>query len=100
MLARQALAPQVQQWPRTPSNGDLAGLTELPDGHPLRERIPSTRDSCTGTRCAEYARAPWYRPAGAARRQAELVVVNHHLLLANLALKEEGTATSCRAPMP
>ena len=75
--------------PKSRVEGDLAELPELPDGHPLRERITSTRDSCTGTRCAEYARCHVF----AARRraaEAEIVVVNHHLLLADLALKEEG----------
>jgi ATP-dependent DNA helicase DinG len=86
---RQALAAQVQRWAEGTSEGDLAELPDLPDGHPLRERITSTRDNCTGARCAEYARCHVF----AARRraaQAELVVVNHHLLLADLALKEEG----------
>jgi len=86
---KEPLAAQVQRWAQATSEGDLAELPELPDGHPLRERITSTRDSCTGARCAEYARCHVF----AARRraaQAELVVVNHHLLLADLALKEEG----------
>lgn len=86
---KEPLAARVQRWAESTSEGDLAELPELPDGHPLRERITSTRDSCTGARCAEYARCHVF----AARRraaQAELVVVNHHLLLADLALKEEG----------
>jgi ATP-dependent DNA helicase DinG len=69
--------------------GDLAELVELSDGHPLRERITSTRDSCTANRCADFARCHVF----AARRRAndaDIVVVNHHLLLADLALKEEG----------
>ncbi len=84
-----ALAARVQRWAETTTEGDLAELPELSDGHALRERITSTRDSCTGARCAEYARCHVF----AARRRAadaELVVVNHHLLLADLALKEEG----------
>jgi ATP-dependent DNA helicase DinG len=86
---REAMAARVQRWAEGTSEGDLAELPELPDGHPLRERITSTRDSCTGTRCAEYSRCHVF----AARKraaEAELVVVNHHLLLADLALKEEG----------
>jgi ATP-dependent DNA helicase DinG len=86
---REAMAVAVQRWAESTSEGDLAELPELPDGHPLRERITSTRDSCTGTRCAEYSRCHVF----AARKraaEAELVVVNHHLLLADLALKEEG----------
>lgn len=84
-----ALAARVGTWAESSIDGDLAGLPELADGHPLRERITSTRDNCTGSRCAEFARCHVF----AARRraaEADLVVVNHHLLLADLALKEEG----------
>ena len=87
--AQATLAARIARWAQSTDEGDLAELTELPDGHPLRERITSTRDSCTGNRCAEFARCHVF----AARRranEADLVVVNHHLLLADLALKEEG----------
>jgi len=83
------LAARVAGWAQATVQGDLAELAELPDGHPLRERITSTRDSCVGARCAEFSRCHVF----AARRRAndaDVVVVNHHLLLADLALKEEG----------
>ncbi len=79
----------VARWAQVTAEGDLAEVPELPDGHPLRERITSTRESCTAGRCAEFSRCHVF----AARRragEADLVVVNHHLLLADLALKEEG----------
>jgi ATP-dependent DNA helicase DinG len=83
------LTTQVARWAEATRDGDLAELPELPDGHPLRERLTSTRDSCTGSRCAQFGRCHVF----AARRraaEADIVVVNHHLLLADLALKEEG----------
>jgi ATP-dependent DNA helicase DinG len=84
-----ALRENIARWALSTDEGDLAELTALPDNHPLRERMTSTRDNCTGNRCAEYARCHVF----AARRranEADLVIVNHHLLLADLALKEEG----------
>ena len=83
------LAAAVARWAQVTAEGDLAEVPELPDGHPLRERITSTRENCTAGRCAEFSRCHVF----AARRraaEADLVVVNHHLLLADLALKEEG----------
>jgi ATP-dependent DNA helicase DinG len=84
-----SLPQSISAWAQRTVDGDLAELSELPDGHPLRDRITSTRDSCSGSRCAEFSRCHVF----AARRranEADLVVVNHHLLLADLALKEEG----------
>jgi ATP-dependent DNA helicase DinG len=86
---RAALEAQVLAWATVTQDGDLAELPQLSDADPLRERITSTRDNCSGTRCANYARCHVF----AARRraaEAEIVVVNHHLLLADLALKEDG----------
>jgi ATP-dependent DNA helicase DinG len=87
--ADRGMAGRLAAWAQSTSEGDIAELTELADGHPLRERITSTRDSCIGNRCADFARCHVF----AARRRAndaDIVVVNHHLLLADLALKEEG----------
>lgn len=83
------LGAVVARWAQVTAEGDLAEVPELPDGHPLRERITSTRENCTAGRCSEFSRCHVF----AARRraaEADLVVVNHHLLLADLALKEEG----------
>ena len=59
------------------------------ESHPLRTQITSTREACTGVRCAEFSRCHVFAARRAAL-EADLVVVNHHLLLADLALKEDG----------
>ncbi len=61
----------------------------LSDSHALWPQITSTRDNCLGQRCEEFSRCH----VVAARRlaqEADVVIVNHHLLLADLALKEDG----------
>jgi ATP-dependent DNA helicase DinG len=55
----------------------------------MRAQLTSTREACTGTKCAEFSRCHVFAARRAAL-QADLVVVNHHLLLADLALKEDG----------
>ncbi|MEY4760266.1 MAG: hypothetical protein RLZZ200_122 [Pseudomonadota bacterium] len=83
------LLARLRDWSDVTRSGDLAEVPELSDGHPLRARVTSTRDSCTGPRCAEFSRCHVFAARRAAS-EADLVIVNHHLLLADLALKEEG----------
>ncbi len=83
------MAARIERWAAVTATGDLAEVPGLTDGHPLWPQVTSTRDNCLGQRCSEYARCHLV----AARREAQeadLVIVNHHLLLADLALKEDG----------
>ena len=80
---------RISRWSFATRTGDLAEVPGLSDSHPLWPQVTSTRDNCLGVRCGEFARCH----VAAARRvaqEADVVVVNHHLLLADLALKEDG----------
>jgi len=84
-----ALLARIGRWARVTRSGDLAEVPGLSDTHPLWSMVTATRDNCLGSRCGEIARCH----VAAARRQAQeadVVIVNHHLLLADLALKEDG----------
>jgi len=86
---RDRMLARVQRWAGVTKSGDLAEVTDLGDGHPLWPQVTSTRENCLGNRCAEIGRCHVVE----ARRkaiEADIVIVNHHLLLADLALKEEG----------
>jgi len=83
MLAR------IERWSRTTRTGDLAEVRGLSDSHPVWSQVTSTRENCLGVRCPDLSRCH----VAVARREAldaDIVVVNHHLLLADLALKEDG----------
>jgi ATP-dependent DNA helicase DinG len=84
-----ALLGRIRDWSAGTRSGDLAELPEFADTHPLRADITSTRDNCSGTRCSEIGRCHVFEARRAAM-EADIVVVNHHLLLADMALKEEG----------
>jgi len=83
------LIGRLRDWALATRTGDLAEIPELADAHPLRPQITSTRENCTGLRCAEFSRCHVV-DARRAAVEADIVVVNHHLLLADLALKEDG----------
>jgi ATP-dependent DNA helicase DinG len=80
---------RVERWAGTTRTGDLAEVPDLGDAHPLWPQITSTRDNCLGARCADIGKCHVVE----ARRkavEADIVIVNHHLLMADLALKEDG----------
>jgi len=80
---------RVTRWAATTKSGDLSELTDLPEQSAAWPMITSTRENCLGQECPQFSRCHVFE----ARRQAqgaEIVVVNHHLLLADLALKDEG----------
>jgi ATP-dependent DNA helicase DinG len=80
---------RISRWSHTTRTGDLAEVPGLSDAHGIWPQVTSTRDNCLGARCGEFSRCH----VAIARRmaqEADVVVVNHHLLLADLALKEDG----------
>ena len=87
--AARAMLARIRRWARTTRRGDLAEVRGLSDSHPVWAQVTSTRESCLGMRCPEISRCH----VALARREAfdaDIVIVNHHLLLADLALKEDG----------
>jgi ATP-dependent DNA helicase DinG len=86
---RDPVLAELDQWSRRTRTGDLAEVAALTDSHPLWPRITSTRENCLGMRCAEYAKCHVVEARKRAN-EADVVIVNHHLLLADLALKEDG----------
>ena len=79
----------VQEWRHRTSSGDRAELTEVPEDSAVWPLVTSTADNCLGQRCPVYQKCHVVRARRAAQ-DADLVVVNHHLLLADLAMKESG----------
>lgn len=79
----------VSQWRHRTESGDRAELIEVPEDSPVWPLVTSTADNCLGQKCPLYKECHVVRARRAAQ-EADLVVVNHHLLLADLAMKEEG----------
>ncbi|MEM9181540.1 MAG: ATP-dependent DNA helicase [Pseudomonadota bacterium] len=83
------LLDKTRGWAQQTDDGDLVGATFLPDNSPLRPQVSSTVDNCLGGECPNYGDC-WVIRARRQAQEADLVVVNHHLLFADLALKQEG----------
>lgn len=85
LLREHALA-QVEDWRGRTESGDIAELAALPEDDPLWPDIVSSSDTRVGPGCAHFEECFVTRM----RRNAEaarIVVVNHHLFFADLALR-------------
>lgn len=82
---------KIEQWSQSTRTGDLAELPGLDERSPLIPLVTSTRENCLGAQC------PQFKPChvNVARREAlaaDIVVINHHLFFADLAVRESGMA--------
>jgi len=82
---------RVQQWARGTRSGDLDELPGLDAASPVLPLVTSTRDNCLGAACP-HASACHVNRARAEALAADVVVVNHHLFFADLALRTAGVA--------
>jgi ATP-dependent DNA helicase DinG len=80
---------RVSRWAATTKSGDLSELSDLPEQSSVWPNITSTRENCLGQECPQFSRCHVF-DARRNAQSADIVVVNHHLLLADLALKDEG----------
>ena len=80
---------RVVAWAGRTMRGDLAELADLPEDSPLWPQVTSTAENCLGGECPFWTEC-FVAKARQQAQAADLVVVNHHLLLADLAIKQEG----------
>jgi ATP-dependent DNA helicase DinG len=86
---RASLFSEIQSWAHSGTSGDLTELADFSERDDLRGRITSTADNCLGNRC-QFIDECFVAEARRQAQAADVVIVNHHLLLADLALKEAG----------
>lgn len=80
---------QVYAWSRATEHGEINELSSLSEEAIVWPFVTSTVDNCLGSECPSYSKCHLMK----ARRkavEADVVVVNHHLLFADMALKEQG----------
>ncbi|MBX7197504.1 MAG: ATP-dependent DNA helicase [Sandaracinaceae bacterium] len=86
---RASLLARIEQWARESTSGDRVELEWLRDDDPLWRDVQSGSDTRIGQNCPFYERCFVTKMRDEAQR-ANLVVVNHHLYLADLALRRGG----------
>lgn len=81
----------ISRFMKTTSTGDKSELVRVPESASVWNLVTSSKDTCMGSEC-QYYQDCFVMKARKEAQQADVVVVNHHLFFADLALKETGIA--------
>ena len=81
--------PTIKKWAKETETGDRADIEGLPDDFPTWADLSVGSEACKGSKCSHYDSC-YVTKARKAATEANLIVVNHHLFFADLALKQGG----------
>jgi ATP-dependent DNA helicase DinG len=76
----------IAAWEKTTSTGDRAELAELPEASLLWHKLDARADACIGQKCSEFERC-FITEMRRKAMESDIVIVNHHLFFADLAIK-------------
>ncbi|MFM7484009.1 MAG: ATP-dependent DNA helicase [Burkholderiaceae bacterium] len=82
---------EIGRFIKTTRSGDKSELARVPENATVWQLVTSTRDNCAGAECKHYQEC-FVMKARREAQQADVVVVNHHLFFADVALKDTGVA--------
>ena len=82
---------KIRRFAKTTLTGDRGDCSEVPENSAAWSQATSTRENCLGSSCRHYADC-FVMKARKRASDAEVIVVNHHLFFADLALRDEGAA--------
>ncbi|MBI5085187.1 MAG: ATP-dependent DNA helicase [Acidobacteria bacterium] len=78
----------IREWEKTTEIGDRASIANLPDGCTAWAKLDARGELCSGQRCASYERC-FITLMHQRAMESDIIIVNHHLFFADLAMKEE-----------
>src|SRR5664279_219827 len=78
----------IREWETTTDTGDRASIKDLTEGCTAWPKLDARRETCTGSKCPQFERC-FITQMHVKAMESDLIVVNHHLFFADLAVKEE-----------
>jgi len=78
----------IEQWEKTTEFGDRAEIKTLPESSAAWNKIDARRELCSGQKCPQFDRC-FITLMHQRAAQSDIIIVNHHLFFADLAIKEE-----------
>lgn len=79
----------IRQWSGRTVSGDIAEVRGVPEESPVWSMVTSTVDNCLGSDCPSYSGC-YVMESRKKAQEADLLVINHHIMFADMTLKESG----------
>lgn len=89
---------EILAWAKRTTDGSLSDLA-VPPRPDVWEQVVSEHDNCLRARCPYYSNCFFYTARRAAAK-ADVIVVNHHLLMADLSLRQQTDSYTQNAVLP
>jgi len=80
---------RIKEWGKKTLTGDIAEMSAITEDARVWPLVTSTSDNCLGAECSDWNDC-FVVKARKEAQEADVVVINHHLLLADMAIKDEG----------
>ena len=90
---------QIAAWERETETGDRAELAGLPESSALWHKLDARADACLGTTCPDYKRC-FITEMRRRALESDIIIVNHHLFFADLAVKQEAQGAPDAGVLP
>jgi ATP-dependent DNA helicase DinG len=90
---------QIAEWEKTTETGDRSELSELPESSALWHKLDARSDACLGTTCPDYRRC-FITEMRRRALESDIIIVNHHLFFADLAVKQQASGAPDAGILP
>ena len=79
---------QISEWEQQTETGDRAELSGMPESSALWQKLDARTEACLGTTCPDYRRC-FITEMRRTALESDIIIVNHHLFFADVAVKRE-----------
>jgi len=89
----------ISEWEKTTATGDRAELASLPESDHLWPRLDARAENCIGSKCPQWERC-FITEMRRRAAESDVVIVNHHLFFADLAVKQAAESAPDAGVLP
>src|ERR1700727_2946656 len=90
---------KISEWEKITETGDRAELAGLPEASALWSRLDARSEACLGSTCPDYQRC-FVTEMRRKAQESDIVIVNHHLFFADLAVRQQAGGAPDAGVMP